>query len=250
MRILEASFKGLVLYCSALDHDRALDVVLVGKSVALILFAGWWEADWGTDGYAVVHGEFIEEPHGGAWTVKRTDDVLIYIAGPEDDEFIDRSLLNNRIGQRLTMQAWDGYVSQIKLMVTDDELQEPLAAWLELAAPKPGEDLMAEHLAKITALRSVAFIPMYDADGNGVDALVIDGFGHAATANNDPWLESMCSQWLRMDPEARTTIADFIRWVASKVPYSSKTLGPPVMTTAKGTVMAIALDKVPGGAVT
>lgn len=242
MNIIEACLAGLVMSCSRWDNDRAVDVVLQGKDGILVLFAGWWEADWGTDGYAYLIGELIQD--GETWRQARDDGVLVYFAAPEDAALI-QAVRNNRIAQRLSAEAWQDYVSRVKLLSPSEEFTESLAAWMALAAPKPGEDPIAEYQASLVVRRSVGYVRLLDPEGTPTDALVIDELGAAATANGDSGLMSLASQWMAYEPAERPSIAEFLAWVGTRIPYGASTMDKPTEATTDGSVEAIARRYVP-----
>lgn len=243
MNILEACFSGLVMSCSAMDNDRAVDVVLVGEKSILVLFADWWVADWGTDGYAYLEGTLAQD--GDTWRLKRTDSILVYFAAPEMDA-LALDARNNRAQQRFSKASWGQYLDKLKIADVSDGFETAVASWIALAAPKEedAEPVEAE-IIRVTANRPVGILPLLCADGVVVDALMIDGHGAAATLAQDPWLLSIASQWSSYESDLRPSITEFLAWAGSKTPMGSRVLGKPRESNAEGTVEAIALRYVP-----
>jgi hypothetical protein len=240
VRIVDACLSGLVLSCSARTNDRGIDLVLVGPGAVHVLFAGWWNGDWGNDGYAYLEGDLVEDQ--GSWTLKRTDDLLVYFGVPEDDDMI-LTVVNNRLAQRISSETWQAYLDKVSLLYLDPIFVPAMAEWLLLATPKPGEDPIAARRALHEANRPIGILPMAGSEGKLIDALVIDDFGHAATAHGCPWLESVASQWMTQNP--RPTITEFLAWAGEEIPMGSGVLLKPLETFSAGTLEGIALRYVP-----
>ena len=235
MDLIEALLEGRELRDPRFAAPQPVDFIVTSENDVMVFLSGWWMADWAVGNGVEVFPNAVLEKDGAGWRVegRMPPEEQPTISHPSDG---DMEATLSRARKLMDLRRGD-YMDALYQAV-DQEADFDFAEWTEAILERPKIDPLEEHRKIYLGDRKIGSISVSSGDNEVADVLVLDNSGDAATAQGNPWLESIAERWSEM--EDRPDLEAFLSWVADQRSYGPFGLSDPRVFSSSGDVEEIA----------
>ncbi len=218
--------------------ERPVDFIFEAGGQVLCVYSNWQYKEDAQDNNFEIFPGSVQTINDGLFELVAGTTAILQVHSPEDQEY--ESAISSARFMHDTEDGRGLYLDRLRDLQAGfgPEWGEQFERWAELISVRPIRNANAELLAADSALRDVVILFLQDSTGKRIDVLVCDELGNAATANGNPWLETLGSMW--MTSTQKSTMPELAEWLNRQRPYGAFSAEDVRATRQEGSVSEIA----------